>query len=376
MNAIGAVLKDGGISVYDDIEVDAPRSGEALIAITAAGVCGSDLAQLQGKFPFPTPAVVGHEATGTVISLGPDTDGPALGSRVTLWMRPPCRSCRACRRNLAGLCEQSGFMSARGTLLDGRTAFSRAGNPLFRGFGIGAFSTHVVMPVNGLIEVPDGIPDDVAALVGCGVATGFGAVTNVAKPEPGDTILVFGGGGVGLSAVMTAAAVGAGAVVVCDPMEHRRELALSLGATHAIEPGDRDAIRDQLKREIGSGLVDFVIDTAGRPEIITTGYSLIHQGGAVVAVGLQPPDADISLRAAVVPLSHKRILGCFMGGVDPHRDIPRMFQMFAAGRLPIDRLVTSHRPLTEAAQALEDLKQGTGLRTVLDVSASRESFRA
>lgn len=370
MQASGAILEDGEITVVDDLEVDEPQPGEALVEISVAGVCGSDLALLNGNFPFPTPAVLGHEATGTVLALGENTDGPAPGTRVTLWMRPPCRSCRACRRNLAALCERSGFMSAKGTLLDGRTSFTRGGEPQYRGFGIGAFSSRLIMPVNGLVEIPDEIPDDVAALVGCGVATGFGAVTNVAQPEPGDTVLVFGGGGVGLSAVMAASAIGAGAVVVCDPAEHRRELALQLGATHAIEPGDRDAVRSQLKAALGIGNVDFVIDTAGRPEIITMGHSLVHQGGAVVAVGLQPPDAEISLKAAVVPLSHKRILGCFMGGIDPHRDLPRMFRLFSAGRLPIDKLVTHHRPLTETKQALDDLANGTGLRTIIDVAGA------
>jgi Zn-dependent alcohol dehydrogenase len=144
-------------------------------------------------------------------------------------------------------------------------------------------------------------------------------------------------------------------------------MALSLGATHAIEPGDRDAVRSQLKTALGSGNVDFVIDTAGRPEIITMGHSLVHQGGAVVAVGLQPPGGEITLKAAVVPLSHKRILGCFMGGIDPHRDLPRMFQLFSAGRLPIDKLVTHHRPLAESKQALDDLANGIGLRTIIDI---------
>lgn len=367
MQIRGAVLADGAVRVMEDIELAAPRPGEALVEIAAAGVCGSDLALLDGKFEFPTPALLGHEAVGRVVSLGADTDGPAPGTRVTLWMRPPCRECRACRRNLAALCERSGFMSARGTLLDGTTGLSRGGETVYRGFGVGAFGSHVVMPVNGLIVVPDDVPDDVAALAGCGVATGVGAIINVAKPEPGDSVLIFGGGGVGLSAAMAAAAVGAGAVIVCDPAEHRRELAMSLGATHVIEPGDRDAVRSRLKAEIGSSNVDLVIDTAGRPELISLGHSLVHQGGAVVAVGLQPPGEDVVLKAAVVPITHKRILGCFMGGIDPHRDLPRMFQLYVSGRLPIDRLVTHHRPLDETAQALGDLSSAVGLRTIINV---------
>lgn len=369
MSVTGAILDHGAVHVVDDIEIDEPRAGEALVELTMAGVCGSDLALLDGKFPFPTPALLGHEATGVVRALGPETVGPEPGSRVTLWMRPPCRVCRACARGEAGLCETSGFMSAKGTLLDGRTSFSRSGNPLYRAFGIGAFATQVVMPVNGLVAVPDDVPTDVAALVGCGVATGAGAILNVARPQPGDTVLVFGAGGVGLSAAMTAAALGAGNVVVVDPAEHRREHALTFGATHGIEGGDRNAVRAQLKDAIGSAPVDVAIDAVGRPEIIETAYSTIRQGGAVVAVGLQPPDAQITLKAPVLPLSHKRILGCFMGGIDPQRDLPRLFSLYLAGRLPIDRLVSAHRPLSEANEALDDLANARGLRTLIDLTA-------
>lgn len=368
MSVRGAILDDGRVDVVDDIAIDEPRGGEALVELTMAGVCGSDLALLEGKFPFPTPALLGHEATGVVRELGPGTVGPEPGTRVTLWMRPPCRRCRACARGEAGLCEASGFMSAKGTLLDGRTSFTRGGEPLYRAFGIGAFATQVVMPVNGLVEVPDEVPTDVAALVGCGVATGAGAILNVAQPGPGDTVLVFGAGGVGLSAAMTAAAVGAGNVIIADPAEHRREHALSFGATHAIEGGDRDAVRAQLKEAIGSAPVDVAIDAVGRPELIETGYSVIRQGGAVVAVGLQPPDGKISLKAPVLPLSHKRILGCFMGGIDPQRDLPKLFSLYLAGRLPIDRLVSGHRPLAEAGEALDDLANARGLRTLIDLT--------
>ncbi len=368
MSVTGAILDDGEVHVVDDIAIDEPRSGEALVDLTTAGVCGSDLALLEGKFPFPTPAVLGHEATGVVRALGPDTVGPEPGTRVTLWMRPPCRRCRSCTRGEAGLCEASGFMSAKGTLLDGRTSFTRGGEPLYRGFGIGAFATQVVMPVNGLVEVPDEVSTDVAALVGCGVATGAGAILNVARPLPGDTVLVFGAGGVGLAAVMAAAAVGAGHVIVVDPAEHRRDEALELGATHAIPGGDRREVRAQLTEATGAGTVDVAVDAVGRPELIETGYSAIRQGGAVVAVGLQPPDAEVTLKAPVLPLSHKRILGCFMGGIDPQRDLPKLFAMHLAGRLPIDRLVSAHRPIAEAAEALDDLANARGLRTLIDLT--------
>ena len=220
----------GGIEIVDDVQVERPKAGEALVDIDAAGVCGSDLALLTGKFPQPLPVVLGHEATGLVTELGDDRSELAVGDRVTLWLRPPCRSCRMCIRGEAALCERTGIMSAKGILPDGRTGLSRRDETIYRGFGVAAFATQALMPTTGLVKLPEDIPTEVAALLGCGVATGAGAVLNVARPEPGDVVLVFGAGGVGLAAAMTAAASPVGAVVVVDPAAHRRETALELGA--------------------------------------------------------------------------------------------------------------------------------------------------
>ncbi len=369
MSVRGAVFTGVGhpVQIVDDIGIDSPKAGEALVDIEVAGICGSDLAIVNGKMPFPTPVLLGHEASGTVVEVGPQADGLEPGARVVVWMRPPCRACRACVRGEAALCERSGFMSARGTLLDGRTSFTRGGDPLYRAFGIGAFSTQVVMPVNGLVPVPDDVPTNVATLVSCGVATGAGAVLNVAHPQPADVVLVFGAGGVGLAAVMAAAATGAGAVIVVDPAEHRRRQALEVGADHTIEGGDRDEIREQLKEAMGNAIVDVVIDAVGRSELVETGYRLVRQGGTVVAVGLQDKSSKVTLPGMVVPISHKRLCGCFMGGVDPQRDIPRIFSLYRRGAFPIDRLVSAVRPLDEVPEALDDLAAARGLRTVIDL---------
>ncbi len=363
---------DGPVTVVDDVEIDEPRAGEALVALTAAGVCGSDLGVLTGRAPHPLPVLLGHEATGIVEAFG---DGPVppnlrVGDRVTLWLRPPCRSCRSCVRGDAALCERSGAMSAKGTLLDGRTSSTRGGEPLYRGLGIGAFTTRVVMPVGGLVAVPDDVGDDVAALLGCGVATGAGAILNVARPAVGDVVLVFGAGGVGLGAAMAAAATGAGSVVVVDPSEERRELALGLGATHALPGGDRAALRGQLGAALGEAVVDVAVDAVGRAALVELGYRTVRQGGTVVAVGLQAADERVSLPGPLVPLSHKRLLGCFMGGIDPQRDLPRLFDLHRRGALPVDRLVSRRRPLVEVAEALDDLAGARGLRTVIDLTAT------
>lgn len=371
MTQPGAIVSDAGatIEVVDDIEVDEPRAGEALIELDVAGVCGSDLHLQRGAMASPMPVLLGHEATGRVVALGPDTHGPAGGTRVTLWMRPPCRRCRMCLRGEASLCQASGKMSAYGTLLDGRTSFSRGGEPLHRAFGIGAFTTYVVMPVGGLVPVPDAVPDDVAALLGCGVATGAGAILNVAPPVPGDVVLVIGGGGVGLAAAMAAAALGAGAVVVADPAEHRREAALDVGATHAIEGGDRLQVRAQLEEALGDTWVDIAVDAVGRPEIVELGFRVVRQGGSIVAVGVPPADSTFSVPATLVTTMHKRVLGCFMGGVDPQRDLPRMFSLYERGVLAVDRLIGRRRPLAEVPEAMDDLAATRGLRTVIDLRA-------
>jgi alcohol dehydrogenase len=368
----GAIVTEAGgpVTVIDAIEIDEPRAGEALVELTAAGVCGSDLSLRDGKMRNPMPLLLGHEAAGRVVALGPDTAGPAgpqVGSRVTLWMRPPCRACRMCDRGAAELCLTSGGMSAGGTLLDGRTSSTVAGEPLHRALGVGAFTTRLNMPVAGLVEVPDGVPDDVAALLGCGVATGAGAVLNVAEPTPGDVVLVIGGGGVGLAAAMMAAALGAGAVVVADPEEHRRAAALDIGATHAIPGGDRREVRAQLTEVLGDAWVDVAIDAVGRPEIVELAFRTVRQGGTVVAVGVQAGDATVQLPGAQLSTMHKRVLGCFMGGIDPHRDLPTLFALYQRGVLPIDRLIGQRRPLAEVPEALDDLAAARGLRTVIDV---------
>jgi Zn-dependent alcohol dehydrogenase len=261
-------------------------------------------------------------------------------------------------------------MSAKGVLADGGTRLARRGQRLFRGFGIGAFATHCVMPVEGLVPVPDGVPLDVAALVSCGVATGAGAVLNVARPAPGDAVVVFGAGGVGLAAVMAAAASGCGPVVAVDPASHRRALALDLGATAAVEPPSPEAARAALTSAAGGSEIDLVVDAVGSAELVMLGYRLVRQGGTVVAVGLQEPGTEVRLPGPTVPLGHKRLLGCFMGGIDPQRDMPRLFALHRRGAFPIDRLVSERRPLREVAKALDELASSTGLRTVVVPTAT------
>lgn len=382
-HARGVVLTAAGASptLVDDLELSDPRAGEALVEVTLAGVCGSDLAVRDGKVAYPVPVVLGHEAVGVVAAVGsPDETAadaveaeteqpPRVGDRVVLWMRPPCRACRSCRRGDAALCEQSGVMSARGTLPDGTTGVTRAAAPVHRAFGIGAFAEAVVMPLAGLVVVPAGVPDEVAALSSCGVATGAGAVLNIARPAEGDTVAVWGAGGVGLAAALTARAVGAGGVVVIDPSPERRAGAEALGIS-AVPGGERAELRAQLLSALGGEPLDVALDAVGRAAVVEQAWRAVRPGGTVVSIGLMGAEERVVLPGPLVPLSQRRLLGCFMGGVDPHRDLPRIFALHGEGRLPIERLVSTLRLLDEVPAALDDLAAARGLRTIIDVQHS------
>lgn len=372
MRARAALLEEAGgpVRVVDDLEVAAPRAGEVLVEVASAGICGSDLAVLSNRFPFPLPLVLGHEAAGTVVVAGPDTVAPPPGSVVALWMRPPCRACRACIRGDAGLCETTGAMSARGTLPDGSTQVSRAGQVVHRAFGVGAFASHVVMPTSGVIPLPPGTGPDVAALISCGVATGAGAILNVAGVSVGETVVVFGGGGVGLSAALASLAVGARHAIVVDPSPDRRQQAVELGATGAVPPApDVKELRGEIRAITGSPQVDVAVDAVGAPGIIESGFRLVRQGGRVVCVGLSPVDAHVSLPATLLATSHKQVLGCYMGGIDPHRDLPRIVALQQRGVLPIERMVTRRCALDEIEGAVADMEAGRGLRTIVHLGA-------
>lgn len=371
MSTVEAVLLAGASPAeptVEQIEVGVIAPGHVRVRVDVAGVCGSDLAVVSGQYPCRFPAVLGHEAVGTVTETG---DGVELttGTRVTLWMAPPCRMCRRCLNGEAALCSSGRRIAGAGVLADGSTRFSRDGETLYRSFGLGAFSHELVVPEAGAIAVPDDVPDDVAAVVGCGVATGAGAILNVARPQVGDTVLVLGAGGVGLSAIMAARAVGTGTIVAADPREDRRRDARRAGATVTLEGSSPEEMAAEL-RELGTE-IDVVVDAAGRPELVELGLKVVREGGTVVAVGLQPSGSRISISGQTLSLSQRRLLGCFMGAIDPHRDLPRLFAMYQQGRFPVDTIDVQRCTLDELPAYLSDPSRITGSRLLVDVGASR-----
>jgi len=366
---IAAVLESARepLRIYDDVVIDDPRAGEVRVRVSHCGLCHSDLHMVDGVFPSPLPVVLGHEAAGVVDAVGPDVTALEVGDHVVLTPVPPCGTCYWCVRGEPGVCVNAGMIQTS-TLADGRTGLSRGEQVLYRGVGLGAFAEQVVTPVNGAVKIPRDVPLDVACVIGCAVQTGVGAVLNTARVEEGATVLIMGLGGVGLAAVQGARVAGASRIIASDPVAARRERARQFGATDLIDPASED-VTARVRELTGVG-ADYAFDAAGRSSLIATGIAATRSGGTTVCVGA-PPLEDI-LTFADYPVSlfiimEKKLLGCVLGSSNALRDIPRLVALWQAGHLDLRGLITARRPLTEVNDALTDLRESRGVRTVLQV---------
>ncbi|MCG8590792.1 MAG: Zn-dependent alcohol dehydrogenase [Proteobacteria bacterium] len=360
LEAVGSPLV-----VRDDVELAAPTHGQVRVRVSHCGLCHSDLSVADGAFPAPTPIVLGHEAAGVVDEVGAGVSGLAPGDTVVLTACPPCGQCPWCARGQTTLCREAvGIMT--NTLPDGTTGLSRAGQTVYRGLNLAAFSEAVVAPAAAAVKVPSDVPLDVACVIGCAVQTGVGAVFNTAAVEPGATVLVLGLGGIGLSTVQGARIAGASRILVSDPVPERRDRAKSLGATDCLDPNADDVVAAVLDAT-GVG-VDYAFETAGRAALVEVGLAAARKGGTIVCVGAPPIDEAITIApAAAFAVSEKKLLGCLLGSVHSARDIPRLVDLWRAGRLDLEALVTQQRPLDEINEAMDDLRASRGVRTVLSL---------
>jgi len=349
----------------EDVEIEAPGPGRVRVRVAHCGVCHSDLSIADGAMPSPVPVILGHEAAGVVEAVGAAVEALAPGDRVVLTPCPPCGRCAWCTRGQPTLCVDSlGLYTA--SFPDGSTGLSRRGQRVHRGVNLAAFAEQVVVPAHGAVRVPEDVPLDVACVIGCAVQTGVGAVLHTARVEEGASVLVVGLGGIGLAAVQGARLAGAARIVVSDPIAARREAALGFGATHAVDP-EREDLVARVQEWTGSG-VDYAFETAGRASLVATCLTATRNGGTTVCVGAPPVDEAIELRpAALFTVSGKRLLGCVLGDCHALRDVPRLLDLWRAGRLDLEGLITARRPLAEVGTALADLRAGRGIRTVLDL---------
>lgn len=360
-----AVLEELGqkVVVCDDLDVQAPRAGEVAVDVKHCGLCHSDLSIIDGVFPSGTPVVLGHEAAGIVAEVGAGVSSLKPGDHVVLTPTPSCGTCFHCVRDEASNCSNTASIMT-GLLPDGTTPLSRQGAPVFRGVGVGAFAERVITPETGAVRIDDDIPLDVACVVGCAVQTGTGAALNAAGVRSGDTVLVLGLGGVGLSAVQGARVAGAARILVSDPVASRREAALAMGATDLLDPASDDIVA--AAQAINGVGVDFAFETAGKGSLIDVGLQSVRNGGTVVCVGAPALDETFTLIPAAFVMSGKKIVSTVLGNANSLRDIPRYLSLWKSGRLDLESLITNRRPIAEINEACEDLRAGRGIRTVLD----------
>jgi S-(hydroxymethyl)glutathione dehydrogenase/alcohol dehydrogenase len=367
MKMLAAVLeRTGGPVQVTEVQLAAPGPGEVLVRLHASGVCHSDLNAVDGTSETRCPAVLGHEGAGVVEAVGP---GVQLrpGTHVALSWMPSCGRCEECVRGLTHLCRTAWTAMGHGGLLDGTPRLSRNGSAVYHYSFLSTYAQAAVVPEASCVPIPDSAPFDVAALVGCAVSTGVGAVWHTAGVRPGERVAVFGCGGVGLSAVLGAHSVGAVPIVAVDVSDDKLRKATELGASRAVRwAGTPEATAEAVKEATGGG-VDYAFEATGRPEAMLAAFLSTRPRGAAVLIGISRADAVLPLPAIQIPRAERRILGSAYGSVSPHRDFPAILALHAEGRLPLERLITHRLPLTGAAEALELVRRGIAVRAVLDL---------
>jgi Zn-dependent alcohol dehydrogenase len=373
MTAVRAVVLPGTGAPLEltEVELAAPGPGEVLVRLHASGVCHSDQNAIDGTAPTRCPAVLGHEGAGVVEQAGPGVALPA-GQPVALSWMPWCGRCEECLRGLGHLCRTAWTAMGHGGLLDGtsRLRRTRDGATLYHYSLLSTFAERAVVAEGSCVPIEAGVPFEIAALVGCAVSTGIGAVWNTAGVRPGERVAVIGCGGVGLSAILGAVAAGAGAVVAVDLADDKLEVAAELGATAAVRwAGDAEATADAVRAASGGG-VDYAIEATGRPEAAQAAFRSTRARGAAVLVGIPGADAELRLPALSVPRMERRVLGSLYGSAQPARDFPAILGLYRSGRLPLDRLISHRLPLEEAEAAFALLRSGSARRVVLDLTAT------
>jgi alcohol dehydrogenase (nicotinoprotein) len=366
MKTRAAILRGTGQEFeIAELELDPPKAGEVQIRYVAAGLCHSDEHLRNGDLTPRFPIVGGHEGAGIIEDVGPGVTRLKPGDHVITSFLPVCGHCRWCSTGKSNLCDM-GATILDGMLPDGTYRWHLDGEDLGGMCMVGTFAEHAVISENSAVKVDDDLPLDKVVLIGCGVPTGFGSAVHAAQTEPGDTIAIYGIGGIGINAVQGAALAGARNVVAIDPLANKREAAEQLGATHSCETAEQaQELITQLTRGVGA---DKAIVTVGivTSEVVSSAFNAIRKGGTVVVTGLaDPAKTTIELSGAILTLFEKRIQGSLFGSGDPFHDIPAMVELYRAGDLKLDELITATYTLDEVNQGYQDLLDGKNIRGVI-----------
>jgi len=369
VNIRAAVLErvDGPL-VVGDLELAPPGPEEVLVRLGASGVCRSDYNAVDGTTSTPFPVVLGHEGAGVVEAVGDGVTRVAIGDHVTLSWTPSCGTCPECVRDLPQLCSTIWPVMGAGGLMDETSRLARGGEAVYHYCFLSTFAEACVVPERSCVPIPRDVPFDVAGLVGCAVTTGVGAVWNTAGVRPGDRVAVIGCGGVGLSALMAAVAVGAEPVIAVDAAPGKLQTATELGAASVVQWAGSAEDTAEAIREASGGGVDYAIEATGRGEAMLTAVLATRGRGAAVLIGIPRAETVVPLPALTIPRMERRVLGSIYGSARPERDFPRIIELYRSGRLPLERLVSHRLTLDEVDRAFELMNSGDALRVVLDLN--------
>lgn len=345
------------------LDLDPPGPAEVLVRIVATGICASDAHTRSGRIPSPLPCVLGHEGAGIVEAVGDQVTHVAVGDHVALSWMPNCGHCRHCVSGRPVLCTAAAPYTLAGTLLDGTTRLHHGGRDVYHYSFLSTFADHTVVPAASAIKIDPDVSLEVAALVGCAIMTGYGAAVNRAQVRPGSSVLVYGAGGVGLSAVMGSRLSGAERIIVVDPVEEKRNEALGFGATDILAPGE-DVI-ERVRALTDSFGADYAIDAVGAPAVTAQAFDAIVAGGTLVCVGVPAPDARPSFPGPNLVRDEKIVTGSLYGSSRPSVDIPKILDLYQAGLLPLDRMISATYPLAAINEAFDDMAAGRLTRGVL-----------
>lgn len=368
-----AVLREMGLPApyarskplkIETVQLAPPGPGELLVRVTAAGLCHSDLSVIDGTRPRVMPMALGHEAAAVVVDCGPGVSGYAPGDAVVFSFVPACGHCAPCASGRAALCEPGAKANVAGTLLSGARRIHDPQGEINHHLGVSGFAEHAVVAAASAVKIEPGLPPEIAALFGCAVLTGVGAVVNTAKVAPGSSVAVFGLGGVGLAALLGARAAGAGTIVAVDLLESKLALASELGATQLVNAGSTEDVPAAIKALTGGG-VDYAFESVGSERVLAQAYAATARGGMTVTMGLPHPSKQFSVPAVSLVAEERTVKGSYMGSAVPSRDIPRYIAMYRAGLLPVDRLLTHRLRLDDINEGFDVLARGEAVRQVV-----------
>jgi alcohol dehydrogenase len=349
--------------VIEEIDLDGPGEGEILLRIRAAGLCHSDLSTINGDRPRQMPMVLGHEAAGEVMELGAGVRDLKVGDHVIVVFVPSCGHCLPCMEGRPALCEPGAKANGAGTLLSGATRLSRGGKTVYHHVGVSAFADYAVVSRASVVKVDENLPFEEAALFGCAVITGAGAVINTAKVPAGSSAAVVGLGGVGLMSLLAAKLSGCRTIVAIDMLEDKLQLARQLGATHAINAKDADCV-EQVKAATDGG-VDFAFEMASSVKALELAYKVTRRGGTTVTASLPHPSHMAQIPGTNLVAEERTLKGSYVGSCVPVRDIPRFISLYRQGLLPVDRLMSDRIGLEDINAGFDKLADGGTVRQLV-----------